>query len=208
MVLAKISLDKGKKSQDFDFSLPKVEHIADPIAEFKEYLGKLKRSPDKNIKKRAEQLESIDDRIPISAKFEIAKMINGEVFDTDILEKLQKFKSVILRKWPRDLGSFLIEKAEKHFSYEEEWNEIMEVTPEEKQEKAIEKLLQQFHKANNDLRLEPMIYFQLEKFIEDPRGSFDRKFKKWLNELLEPPIPKIWPTELIEYIKENSKFVK
>jgi hypothetical protein len=43
---------------------------------------------------------------------------------------------------------------------------------------------------------------QLEKFIENPRGSFDRKFKKWLNELLEPPIPRLWPKELIEYIQE------
>jgi len=209
MVLAKISLDKGKKGEDVDFALPKVNLSKDPVREFKDYVYHIKHRGNKKQKKLATELYELEDRIPLSAKYEIAKMIKGEAYDSSVLDKVRRFEKLIRRKWPKELAEFIISKANENFSYEDEWEESKEEASDEEKDKIYKSMLmEQFHKVHKEITLDPLFYFELEKFIENPKNIYDKKFKKWLNKLLEPPIPRIWPKKLIEYIKENIKSVK
>jgi hypothetical protein len=99
-----------------------------------------------------------------------------------------------------------LKKADDYYSYEEEWEQSGN---EKDEEEYKELLMRQFQEVHKQLQLEPLIYFDLERFINDPKAeAFDKKFKKWLNELLQPPVPRVWPKLLIEYIKRNSKYLK
>jgi len=209
LVLAKISLDKGKKGEDVDFTLPKINLSKDVLREFKDYIDHIKHRGDKKKKKLAQQLYELKDKIPLSAKYEIAKMINDQAHDTSVLDKVKKFEKYIKRKWPIELADFIIDKAEQEFSYEKEWQEENHEENQIKDElKYKNMLMEQFHKIHREITLDPLMYFELEKFIENPKNIYDKKFKKWINKLIEPPIPRIWPKELLEYIKENINSVK
>jgi ATP-dependent helicase Lhr and Lhr-like helicase len=212
LVLAKISLDKGKQNKDFEFNLPKITLNNDPIRDFKDYISHIKHRGNKIKKKLAQQLYDLDDRIPLSAKLTIARIINDEKDDSkqEVFDKIRKYKSIVKRKWPKELAEFIIEKADNEFSYEKEWNE--HETDEEKSKKDhelyINMLMEQFHTVHKEIDLDPLIYFELEKFIQQPQNIYDKKFKKWINELITPPIAKIWPKQLMDYIKLNINYVK
>jgi len=208
LVLAKISLDKGKKGESVDFTLPEINLNADPVRDFKDYCSHIVHRGKKNQKKLAKQLLDLEDKIPVQAKLEMAKAINDEKFDTTILDKIRRFKSFVRKKWPKDLGEFFIDKAEETFSYEKAWGEHKDEVEKNNEELFKNMLMEQFHDIHKKIDLDPLIYFELEKFIENPKNIFDKKFKKWINELLTPPLPKDWPKELMKYIKDNVNSVK
>lgn len=217
MVLAKISLEKGKKGIKSDnliadgFETPKIDLSNDPVKEFKDYIKLIsdfyKAKKDKKMVKVINQLYELNEPLPLDIKFELAKIIHGKKYNSDILKDIKKYKKEIERNWPRELGMFLIEEVDKNFSYEKEWENLDDKTKESIKEEQNDKykklLMKQFLDIHKKISLEPLIYFELEKFIENPKNIFDTKFKKWMNGLLEPEAPKIWPKELIRYIEEN-----
>ncbi|MCB9359551.1 ATP-dependent helicase [Candidatus Woesearchaeota archaeon] len=218
-VLAKIAVDKGKKGEEVEFNLPKIDLTANPVREFKDFISHIKHRGNKSQKKLAQQLYDLEDRIPLQAKMQIARCINEQPFDQDVLRKIKKYEKFVRRKWPKELAEFLLKKADEYFSYEEEWERSgnedgndrerkKEQIELEKQEEKIKMLLEDMHNVHKEIGLEPLIYYEFERFIENPKGVFDRKFKKWINELLQPPIPRLWPNRLITYIKENIKHLK
>jgi ATP-dependent helicase Lhr and Lhr-like helicase len=220
LVLAKISLDKGKLGKDVEFNLPKINLDHDPIRDFKDYISHIVHRGNKIQQKLAKQLYDLDDRIPLSSKFTIAKIINNEKDNSkkDVLEKISKYKAFVSRKWPKELAEFIIKKADEEFSYEKEWEKtsknpntkINNKNLDNDRNKELYKnmLMEQFHLVHKEIDLDPLIYFELEKFIENPLNIFDKKFKKWINKLIIPPTPKIWPKELLAYIKDNYKHIK
>lgn len=207
MVLAKIALEKGKKKEAFSFQLPRLKKRKTEVDAYDEYLKQVLAYGSKEQKKLARQLRDLKDAIPVSAKFDMARIIYGQRPENDIYIDIRKYEKHIQRQWPRELGKFFVSKAHDAFSYKEQWDEHgdTQIDAKESAEEQHQKLLmKQFHAVHKELNLEPLIYFELEKLIENPESAFDKKFKKWLKELLTPPIPKIWPKALLQYMKKHA----
>ena len=60
-------------------------------------------------------------------------------------------------------------------------------------------LLKQYELAYNKIKFETDIYFEGKAVINGKRKYVSKKFKDWLNSLLESAIPYAWNNEIIKF---------
>jgi len=214
MVLAKIALHD--KKGDFEFTLPAISKPKEDFEEFLDYIQHIKKYGAKEQKKLAQDVYDLPEEVTLEVKFDLARVVYGQKPKADLFKDIRKQEEIVARKWPKKLASFIISKAHENFSYTDAWEEAKEDDSANNQSGQAESedelykkmLMEQFQKVHKMIDLDPLIYFELEKFIENPKNIYDKKFKKWINDLIKPPVPPIWPKELMRYIQEYAHLVK
>ena len=104
-VLAKIGLKKGKEDkEEYAFS------YTDFWKKTKEKLDAEKDEKKEKLKRMIWNLK----HVPIHAKEEIARMIDGEInIREDVLQAIEKYKEEIKKNWPKELSEFVFEKIKE-----------------------------------------------------------------------------------------------
>ncbi|MBN2422719.1 ATP-dependent helicase [Candidatus Woesearchaeota archaeon] len=167
---------------------PEKKHETEPEFSYSKLWEKLQE--EKRLKK-VEDIEDLKqmawnlDRVPMFAKEEIIKMIEGNTcIKKDVLDSIKKYRHEIEETWPEKLKKFVLKKA----------NEL--------DEKTI--LLKQLNKANRKERLDEDILLCIKRLIDGERNDFTSNFKNWLNDFLNGTIGYHWEKELVKFLM-NAK---
>ncbi len=199
LVIAKIALQKGKKKEDIEFSLPSVksEDVVDSYEMEMEAIQKLSAKKLRMVREL-----DIEKKIPLDVKLDLLRVIkNKKDMDTDVADSIKKHEAVIRNFWSKDLAEFILKKAYDVIDYRKVWDEDIEDHYQQEKEVTTKLLVDQMLKVQKKLEMQPEIFYDFERLIEGHREGFGKKFLKYFKELMsDRKLSNVWPKELREFL--------
>ena len=107
-------------------------------------------------------------------------MINGKEISEELLQELKSRFEEIRKECPHKFRKFLIKYIEKH-----DYQHILH---------------RQFDDAYHKVRFDEDLYFEGKQVINGKRTYVSKKFRDWLDTLLEGAIPYAWKNEIVKFL--------
>jgi ATP-dependent helicase Lhr and Lhr-like helicase len=133
-------------------------------------------------------------------KTQIINIIKEENIEEEVYNIIKNMKNEILSKWDKNLGLFILKKAQEHFSYESFWDKKEEEKKYNKEEEK-ELLKKDLFYASKKSKLDFKIYEDLKNKIEDKKHTINNETKEYKKNLLKKTVPKQWSDKLIKFLK-------
>jgi len=199
MVLAKIALQKGKRGETVEFTLPSVS-TEDVVETYEMEMEGVSKFSDKKLRMIREV--DADKKLPMDIKLDLVRVIKGKKdMDTSVADSMKEHESVIKKYWSEDLVKLVLKKAYDIIDYSRVWDEekIEDMYTQEK-EVTSKLLIEQLSKVQKRLEMDAELFYEFERLIEGHRDDFNEKFRKYFKEVKEN-FSRAWPKELKDFLK-------